>query len=266
ALHGLAAPLPPGVSGGPCLDEARDELELPDAAPPGVSGYLGFARFECAVVTLLARPDTRAGRALARFLEAARRSGGVGLGADVLPISRGEGAVFLSRGRERPTATLVVDGVSRQRALDLMGRLQPALLRLTQPLELGAAPAFSARAVDGVQVVTATLGPQLELSYAAFDGRLVVSTSAEGVLATRRGGGLEGREDVEAVLGDRPQRPSSLVFLALDQLLALGDRVGLAADPGFRAVRDALRGLPAAGASVSREGDDTTAELTFLTP
>ena len=147
-----------------------------------------------------------------------------------------------------------------------MGRLQPALLRLTRPLALGTAPAFSARPVEGLLVVTATLGPGLALSYAAFDGRLAVSTSVEGVLAARRGGGLEGREDVEEVLEERPERASSLVFLALDQLLALGDRVGLAADPGFRAVRDALRGLPAAGASVSREGDDTTAELSFLTP
>ena len=44
------------------------------------------------------------------------------------------------------------------------------------------------RRIDGVEAVTLRVSPSLELTYAAFDDKLVVSTSPEGVRRLRAGG------------------------------------------------------------------------------
>jgi hypothetical protein len=104
------------------------------------------------------------------------------------------------------------------------------------------------------------------LSYAAFDGRLVVSTALAGIGAVRKAKGLSDNDAFEDVLGDRPDALSALVFLDLDQLLTLGEQAGLAEDPRYLALRDDLQKLRAAGGVLTREGEFTTAELTFQIP
>jgi hypothetical protein len=159
-----------------------------------------------------------------------------------------------------------VDGVDEQRALDVLSRLQPAIIHLLRSEELGQAPTFGAAEVEGITAATARIAPGLELSYAAWDDRLVVSTSLDGIASARRAEGLPGTDAFEAVLGDRPSDPSALVFLDLNQLLALGEQAGLAEDPRYLAIRDDLQKLRAAGAVLSREEKFTTAELTFQIP
>lgn len=246
--------------------EAGREPALPDRAPRGTIAYAGFSRLDCLVEALAAPPRSGVGDAIARFATTARRGpAGVDLQRELLPRLRGEAALFVTGGGA-PALTVMVDGVERRRVLELLGRLQPALIRRAGPGQLGAVPAFETRRLGGLEVLTVALAPGLELSYAVYDGKLVVSTSPAALVATRRGGGLEGREQVEEALGDRPERPTALVFLALDQLLALGDRLGPADDPGFLTVRDALTNLGATGATFSREGEDTTAEVSLFTP
>jgi hypothetical protein len=65
---------------------------------------------------------------------------------------------------------------------------------------------------------------------------------------------------VQAVTGEAGGRAEALGFPDLRQLLALGDRTGLTAGPGFPAVRDDLLRVRAAGAVVRREESDSTAE------
>ena len=140
---------------------------------------------------------------------------------------------------------------TRSRRFDVLSRL---------------APTFGSADVEGISAATAQLAPGLELSYAAWDRRLVVSTTLEGIAAVRRAKGLPGSEGFDAVLDDRPSDLSAIVFLDLNQLLTLGEQAGLAADPRYLAVRDDLQKLRAAGAVIRREEDFTTAELTFQIP
>ena len=83
------------------------------------------------------------------------------------------------------------------------------------------------------------MSPSLELTYAAFDDKLVVSTSPEGMRRLRAGG---------KSLADNPSfapadceiswiGASSVVFLDLRRLSALAERAGLGDTPDYRAIQ-----------------------------
>ena len=251
-------------AGGRCSEPVAGS-DLLEVADPDAAVYLELPSIACGVRALAARADG-GGEALGRFARAARRRGGVSLEDELLPLLESRGALIAAPGERAPTITLVVDDVDEQKALDLLARLQPALVHLLDAEALGQAPTFGAVEVEGITAATARLAPGLELSYAAWDDRLVVSTALDGIAAARRAEGLPGSERFDAVLGDRPSELSALVFLDLDQLLALGEQAGLAEDPRYLAVRDDLQKLRAAGAVLSREEEFTTAELTFQIP
>lgn len=236
---------------GPCV-RGRGGDELLSLADPRAALYLEIPSIRCAIRLLAGRIDG-APAVLGRF-------------AELLPLLDSRGALIASPGERAPVFTLVVDDVDEEQALDVLAGLQPDLIDLLGTEELGQAPAFGAVEVEGITAATAQLAPGLELSYAAWDGRLVVSTSLDGVAAVRRAKGLQGGDRFESVLADRPDSASALVFVDLDQLLALGEQAGLAEDPRYLAVRDDLQKLRAAGAVISREGNLTTAELTFQIP
>ncbi len=250
-------------AGGPCSATSGDDLV--ELADPDAALYVELPSIACALRALAARFDSAAA-AMERFGNAARRRGGVSLEDELLPLLDTRGALIATPGDGGPVFTFVLDGVEEEQALDMLARLQPALIHLIGAQELGQAPTFGSAEVAGVTAATAQLAPGLELSYAAFDGRLVVSTALEGIAAVRRADGLSGSEGFDAVLDDRPSELSALVFLDLNQLLTLGEQAGLAEDPRYLAVRDDLQKLRAAGAVVSREEDFTTAELTFQIP
>lgn len=249
---------------GRCSSVSGD-AELVDVADPAAALYLEVPSIGCAIRFLAGRFDG-VGRSLAAFVRAAKREGGVSLRNDLLPLLDRRGALVVAPGADAPQLTLIVDDVDETAALDVLARLQPALIRLLGAEALGQAPTFGAVDVAGVTAATARLAPGLELSYAAWEGRLVVSTALGGIEAVRRGEGLPGTDAFDAVLGDRPSEPAALVFLDLNQLLTLGEQAGLARDPRYLAARDDLQKLRAAGAVVSREEEFTTGELTFQIP
>ena len=117
-----------------------------------------------------------------------------------------------------------------------------------------------------LQVLTATLAPGLELSYAGDGDRLFFSTSRSGVPEAQSGRGLDGNQEYRQVVGDEATGPADVLFADLDGLLALGDRLGLLEEPAYAAVREDLARLGAAGAVISRQGETTTAELLFKKP
>lgn len=249
---------------GPC-SAGRSDSKLLDVADPDAALYLEVPSIACAVRALAGR-FRGVGNVVGRIARAARRHGDLSLEKDLLPLLQHRGAVIATRGGPAPALTLVVEDVDEEQALDVLARFQPALVHLLGSAALGQAPTFGAANVEGVTAATARLAPGLELSYAAFDGMLVVSTSLKGIAAVRRAHGLPGTDTFDEVLGSRPSDPSALLFLDLDQLLALGEQAGLAEDPSYLAVRDDLQKLRAAGAVLSREEEFTTAELTFQIP
>jgi len=248
---------------GRCAAIAGDDLV--DLADPEAALYVEVPSITCAL-RALANRSKEVAATLRRFGRLAESAGGVSLKKEVLPLLEHRGALIATPGEAAPVLTLVVDDVDETQALDLFSRLQPALIRLFGGRELGSAPTFGSADVEGVTAATAQLAPGLELSYAAFDGRLVVSTALAGIAAVKKAKGLSDNDGFDAVLGDRPDELSALVFLDLNQLLTLGEQAGLAEDPRYLALRDDLQKLRAAGAVLSREGEFTTAELTFQIP
>ena len=248
---------------GPCAASTGDELV--EVADPKAAFYVELPSMTCALRALGQR-FKGVDDAIGEFGRAAQRQGGVSFEKELLPLLDHRGALVASPGKGAPVITFILDDVDEETALDVLARLQPALIHLLGSEELGQAPTFGSAEVAGVTAATAQLAPGLELSYAAFDERLVVSTALQGIAAVKRGEGLPGEDGFDAVLSDRPDSLSALLFLDLNQLLTLGEQAGLAEDPRYLAVRDDLQKLRAAGAVVSREEDFTTAELTFQIP
>jgi hypothetical protein len=236
-----------------------------DLADPDAALYLEVPSITCALRALADRFDD-VDAVLRSIGRIAKRRSGVSLRKEILPLLDHRGALIATPGDPTPALTLVVDDVDETEALDMLARLQPALITMLGTRELGQAPSFGSAEVEGVTAATALLAPGLELSYAAWDGRLVVSTSLSGIAAVRKAKGLPGTDGFDAVLDDRPDEVSALVFVDLNQLLTLGEQAGLAEDPGYLAIRDDLQKLRAAGAVLSRENEFTTAELTFQIP
>jgi hypothetical protein len=121
--------------------------------------------------------------------------------------------------------------------------------------------------VAGAQAFLLRLGPGIELCYAVFDGRLVVSTSLAGVRAVKeRKDSLADSDSFRDTLGDRPKEVTSLVFLDFSELLRLGERTGLSDSRAYLVVRDDLRRVTAVGAAASGSVDESTTELSIEIP
>lgn len=235
--------------------------KLVDAAPAVTAGIVEIAAPGC-VLRALAEDDGAAGRLIRRL----DRASIVDLERDVAPLLGGGAALMVAEPVSGPALVLLVEGAG-QRGVEVLSRLQPALLEMIGPVRRGQAPALEAVTLsDGTPALTAALGPGLELSYATIRGRLAVSTSLDGLDAVAGQGGFGEEERVEAVLREAPRDATALVFLDLDQLLALAEQVGFAENTAYLALRDDLQKLRSAGAVVTRGEDHTTAELSFQIP
>jgi Protein of unknown function (DUF3352) len=260
AFRGHVAPGP--AAGAGCTGESGQSDALLSKSPARPALFVGLAGAECVIRDLMASPGSAIGKALSSFSARAGKSG-VDVNKDLLPLLGGDSALSLTPG---PTITLEAGDVPAQESLNVMGRLQPALIKLLDPERSGSTPGFSAQSVNGVNALTASLTPGLQLSYAAFGGDLVLSTALSGVADAKKGDHLDNTKDFKLVLGSRPKSPSAVVFLDLEKLLALADQAGLGSNPTYAAVRDDLKKIGAAGAVLSREGNDIDAELRLKNP
>ena len=67
-------------------------------------------------------------------------------------------------------------------------------------------PSFQTKEVDGVAVHSVQVSPSVDLSYAVFDGKLVISTQPEGIAQVRSSGdSLAGTGAYEAADGSPPE-------------------------------------------------------------
>jgi hypothetical protein len=257
-----------GGAGG-CVTRRGAATPVASGVAADVLAYVGLRGGDCLLRSLIAQPTSGVGSALRRLAAAARGSDPpVDLQRELLPLLSGEAAITLdSGGAGRPVVAAAAGDVDEARALDVLGRLQPALGTLAQAESVGQAPTFQTRDLPaGITALSAELTPNLELSYAAKGGRLILATAPTGVVAAADGRGLEQSEDFRLLLEDRPSRPSDVIFTDLDGLLTLADQLGLREEPGYLAVRDDLAKFGAAGAVISREGNQTTAEILLKTP
>jgi hypothetical protein len=255
-------PAPGPAQGRGCTGKSGQSDSLLAKSPAQPALFLGLAGAECVIRDLMASPTSAIGKAISGFATEAGRSG-VNVDRDLLPLLGGDSALSITPG---PTITLDAGEVPSQAALSVLGRLQPVLVDMLRPEQSGGTADFAAQSVNGVTALTATLTPALQLSYAAVAGDLVVSTALSGIADAVKGRHLDQSSDFKLVLGDRPKSPSAVVFLDLEKLLALADQAGLGSNPTYAAVRDDLQKIGAAGAYLSREGDDIDAELRLKNP
>jgi len=195
--------------------------------------------------------------------------GGVDLQEDLAPLFRREVALVVTPSLPAPALTLVAAAGDEDATALAVSKLQEPLAELFAPSGAGPGqvPTFTERDIGGVKAFSLRLAPGLELNYAVFEGKLVVSTQLGEIQRVRNSNGyLSDDDDFQAVMADRPKRVSSLVFLDFRQLLRLGERTGLGQDPAYLAVRPDLQKIRAVGAASTPGKNYTTVELVFDIP
>ncbi|MGH3036299.1 MAG: DUF3352 domain-containing protein [Gaiellaceae bacterium] len=154
------------------------DAQLPDRVPGDVLAYLSFNNLEHAISSYrdaVAETDPE----FERGLGMAEGFLGVSLEEDIAPLFAGEGALYVRRGALIPEVTLVTEVEDEAQAVGTLDDVVAgigAFVGVGQP-EL--------REVDGVEVREVPISPPFSVSYAAFDGLLVVTTSADGIADLR---------------------------------------------------------------------------------
>jgi len=205
------------------------------------------------------------GRAGGRLVDAVPTGGG---GARVAAL-QGEFALEISPGAPLPTLTLIARVRDEKSARGAFAQLQGPLAQIFAPVGSGPGltPTFTQESVAGVDAFRLRLSAARELDYAVFDGKLVASTSLEGIAAVRAGSHrLSADPGFKAALADRPSRVTSLVFLDFRQLLGLIEQTGLGQNARFRAARAELAGIRSVGLTSSRGESESTVELNLKIP
>jgi hypothetical protein len=247
--------------------------ELTADVPKGAMAYLGVSRLDRSAKRLLAAgaAGATAGQRLTQLLGRAQtdlsKRTGVNIQRDVLPLFKGETALWLSQAVPAPVLTLIARTKDEAATRLAFSKLQVPLAKLFTPpsTAAGLAPTFSEKDIGGGDsAFSLKLGPGVELDYAIFGGKLVISTSLDGITAVKNAkGSVASAPSYQAVLGSRPKRVSSLVFLDFSQLLRLGEQTGLTDSQAYLAVREDLSHIKAIGSAASSQGNESTVELLF---
>ena len=183
---------------------------------------------------------------------------------DVLPLFQGEVALWLGAATPSPILTLISQTQDERATREAFAQLQAPLARLFAPPGTGPgqAPVFEERNVNGATAFALRLAPGVELDYAVFDGKLVISTALNGIRRVRAAkGSIEDEDSFRVTLGDRPEKVTSLTFLDFSQLLRLAERTGLTESQAYLRIREDLRQIKALGAAASGGETDSTTVL-----
>jgi hypothetical protein len=177
-----------------------------------------------------------------------------------------EGALIVSPSASAgtPAVTLVVRTPTPSATRVALAALEAPLVQVFTPVGslAGQVPEWSDQRAGSVSARQFVFSPGLQLDYAVFDGLVAVSTSANAIAALARGGPwLAGKGAFRRAFSNRPPRVTSLLFLALPQLLSLGEQTGLVRSSRLRRLGPDLDRIRAVGASSTSGEADTTVEL-----
>ncbi len=228
-------------------------------------GYIGVGEVGPTLTQLLEGAGAE-GQALAGSLRALaqrlQQEAGVDPLADLLPALGGQAALVAepSDGIGIPYASLIVDDVDEEKAATALTALEKPLVRAVGQ-GVGAAR-FEQSEEDGVTVSSLRVSPAINLSYAVFDGKLVVSTDPAGVAKVRSGeAGLAESSAFDAATDQLPDEVSALVFLNLDELVGLAAQAGLAEDPLYASLSDDISRVGSLGLAITAGDDQLKSEL-----
>ena len=243
----------------------RFEPELDGEVGARALGYIGVGEVGPSLVELVERAEGAGGQltqALNDFTKRLEGQAGVDPLQDLLPALEGQAAVTAEPTDGPPFASLIVDDVDEQRARSALARLQTPVLAAIQTPTGSTPTAFEQQEVEGVEVNSVQVSPTVNLSYAIFDGKLVVSTDPSGIAQVRAGDEqLADTDAFEKATADLPDNPSALVFLNLDELLGLAEQAGLAEDPLYASFRDDIAKLQSVALSVIGEETSIRSKL-----
>lgn len=189
--------------------------ELPGQVPGGAFVYMGGSDLERQLGTLR---DMLAEVApgIERDIGRAEAEIGVSLDEDVLPLFSAESALYLRPGFPIPEATIVTQVDDEQGALAVVDKLASEVSEYYGTAELHSVD------IDGVQAKELAVNPLFSLFYAAFDGRLVITTSRQGI-ADLQGDGErladeEAFKDATEAAG-MPSETTGFLYVDLEQAL-----------------------------------------------
>jgi Protein of unknown function (DUF3352) len=262
----LVSELNPQLEGrSPTVFSSLPEFEpgLADEAGPRALGYIGVGELGPAINNALAAAGAGAQglagslRALAQRLQ---KQAGVDPLKDLLPALGGQAALVAEPTGAAPYASLIIDGVDEEKAADALASLQGPLLRSLATG--GQVPSFRTTDVDGVPVHSVRISPSVDLSYAIFDGKLVISTQPQGISQVRSSGdNLADTGAFEDATSRLPDRVSALVFLNLDEVLGLAQQAGLAENPLFASLSEDISRVGSLGLAVTGGEHEIQSEL-----
>jgi hypothetical protein len=239
------------------------EPGLADEAGPRALGYIGVGELGPAINNALASAGAGAQglagslRALAQRLQ---KEAGVDPLKDLLPALGGQAALVAEPTGAAPYASLIVDGVDEEKAAEALASLQGPLLRSLAAG--GQVPSFRTTEVDGVPVHSLRVSPSVDLSYAIFDGKLVISTQPQGISQVRSSSdNLADTSAFEDATERLPDRVSALVFLNLDEVLGLAQQAGLAENPLYASLSEDISRVGSLGLAVRGSDDELQSEL-----
>jgi hypothetical protein len=238
--------------------------------PADTMAFLGASGPD-GVLDQLQRLGGGAASPLPRLVERLRRplgaAGERALARALRPLLDRETALIVNPPVRLPIVSLVVAETSAAEGGEVLVALQPAIARLLEDPSLGQIPTLQQRRIDGIDATSLRLSPTLELTYAAFEDMLVVSTSAEGIRRIRATGySLAQNAAFAPRLRNFLDRASSVIFLDLRRLTALIERAGLAATPTYRAIEPDIARFGAVSGVTANERSSQTAEIFVEVP
>ena len=189
-----------------------------------------------------------------------RQEAGVDPLRELLPALGGQAALVAEPTDGVPFASLIVDGVDVDQAAQALAKLQRPLLRALGRGG-GQVPRFEEQEIDGVPVRSVQASPTVNLSYAVFDDKLVISTDPAGVEQVLGDGGLDDSEPFERATDDLPDEVSALVFLNLDELFGQVTRTDLVEDPFFANLSVLFDNATSAALAVNGDDEQIRSEL-----
>jgi len=208
-IEGAASP----ASGDLFADEFS--AELPDQVPAGAFLYAGASDLERQLGTLrdfLAEVAPGIERDIGR----AESQIGVSLDEDVFPLFSAESALYLRPGFPIPEATIVTQVDDEQGALAVIDKLANEVSEYYGTAELHSVD------IEGVQAKELAVNQFFSVYYAAFDGKLVITTSRQGIADLQAEGDRladdEAFKDATEAAG-MPSETTGFLFADLDQAL-----------------------------------------------
>jgi hypothetical protein len=208
-LEGAASP----ASGDLFPDEFS--AELPGQVPGGSFVYLGASDLERQLGTLrdvLAEVAPEIERDIGR----AEAEIGVSLDEDVLPLFSAESALYLRPGFPIPEGTIVTQVDDEQGSVAVIDKLTHEVSEYYGTAELQSVD------IDGVEAKELAVNPLFSLFYAAFDGKLVITTSRQGIADLKADGDRlmddETFKDATEAAG-MPSETTGFLYIDLDQAL-----------------------------------------------